>query len=325
MSSINRAMAMATLAIPLCGGSPLAAQLPQSASTGPRFEETHVPTPDGVRLYVRVLGNGPDTVVIGSVAYLAQDLVPLESGRTLIFYDPRSRGGSDAVLDSTRLGMEYEVDDIEAIRAHFQIDRFSLIGWSYLGAVVALYAAKHPEHVQAVVQIGPMAPRALTFRTAQRVVSTPDSADLAFLAQLRQAGVPASDPVRYCREYVLRQMLRPMMGRRHAATMIRADPCMYWNEWPDQVFATIRRFISQVSGEDWDYSSDARLVRAPVLVIHGTADPNAPIEGGRDWVTLLPNARLLELPEIGHGPWVEAPSEFFSAVDAFLRANARRP
>jgi pimeloyl-ACP methyl ester carboxylesterase len=253
MSSISRLMAI--LAVPCLGGTPLVAQSPQGPPTGVRFEETHVATPDGVRLYVRVLGNGPDTVVIGSVAYLAQDLAPFESGRTLIFYDPRSRGGSDAVLDPTRLGMSYEVDDIEAIRTQFRIERFSLIGWSYLGAVVALYAARHPEHVQAVIQIGPMAPRASTFRNAQRVISAPDSADVAYLAQLRQAGVAASDPVRFCREYVLRQMLRPMMGRRDAATMSKADPCMYWNEWPDQVFATVRKFIPQVTGDDWDYCS----------------------------------------------------------------------
>lgn len=86
-----------------------------------RFEELYVETPDSVRLYVRILGSGPDTVLVGSAAYLAQDFAPLATGRTLIFYDPRSRGASDAVSDPARLGMDFEVRDIEAVRSHFRI------------------------------------------------------------------------------------------------------------------------------------------------------------------------------------------------------------
>ena len=72
-----------------------------STQEGPgatRFEELRITTPDSVELYVRVVGTGPDTVIVGLAAWLARDLTPLAAGRTLIFYDPRSRGGSDAVL-----------------------------------------------------------------------------------------------------------------------------------------------------------------------------------------------------------------------------------
>lgn len=308
-------------AVASAGCSSSEAQGAPAATKAARFEEVYITTQDSVRLYVRLLGSGPDTVVIGSAAYLAQDLAPLEAGRTLIFYDPRSRGASDAVLDSARLGMDFEVSDIEAVRSHFGIGHFSLVGWSYLGAVVALYAAEYPEHVRAVVQIGPMAPRRASATVTDRRGSPPDSADLAYLAELAQAGLPESDPVRHCREVVLRQILRPMMGRPEAASRAKADPCRYWNEWPAQVFPTLRKFIPQVMGTDWDYSDRASRVTAPVLTIHGTNDPNAPIEGGRDWVALLPNSRLVELEGVGHGPWLEAPEEFFTAVDSFLRGN----
>jgi pimeloyl-ACP methyl ester carboxylesterase len=303
--------------------SGLAAQVPRQSASRVLFEETHVTTADGVRLYVRIVGSGPDTVVIGSAAYLARDLAPLAEGRTLIFYDPRGRGGSDAVLAASRLGMDFEVADLEAVRSHFGVDRVSLVGWSYLGAVVALYAAKYPEHVRAVVQIGPMAPRRATLQGLAPVSAEPDPADAAHLAELRQSGVADADPVRYCREFVLRQMLRPMMVRREAAVLSRADPCTHWNEWPAQVFATMSKFIPPVTGADWDYSAEARRVRVPVLIVHGTADPNAAVEGGRDWASLFPNAEIVELPGVGHGPWVEAPAEFFPAIDRFLRSCGR--
>jgi proline iminopeptidase len=286
-----------------------------------RFEEFYAETEDGVRLYGRILGTGPDTVIITPAVYLARDLAPLSHGRTLIFYDPRSRGGSDYISDPQRLGIEFEVSDIEAVRARFGIDRFSVIGWSYLGAVVALYAADFPEHVKAVVQIGPMAPRRVTPSTEEQRGSPPTAEDLAYLAGLEEEEMPSTDPVGYCREWAMIQMIQPMMGRPEAASQTKMDPCIYWNEWPAQLFATIGRVIPQVMGAEWDYTARAARIQAPVLTIHGTNDPNAPVEGGRDWAALIRNGVLLELDGIGHGPWLESPDEFFRSVDEFLKEN----
>lgn len=283
-----------------------------------RFEEVRVMTPDSVGLYVRVVGTGPDTVIVGAAAWLARDLLPLAPGRTLIFYDPRSRGGSDYVPEPERLGMDLEVEDIEAVRAHFGIGRVSVVGWSYLGAVVALYAARYPDVVRSVVQIGPMAPRAAIAVPPEPRGSPPSQADLDRLAELAASGLPASDPVAYCRVTVRLRMLQPMMGRPEAAARAESDPCMYWNEWPAQGFATIQKFIPQATGADWDYTAEAARVEAPVLTVHGTSDPNAAVEGGREWAALIPNGRFLELEGVGHAPWLEAPDEFFSVVGSFL-------
>jgi proline iminopeptidase len=282
-----------------------------------RFEELYVTTPDGVRLYVRVTGQGPDTVVVPGAAWLARDLGPLAARHTLIFFDPRGRGASDALDDLTRLGIEYQVRDIDVIRNHFGLERISLIGWSYLGAVVALYAADHPDRVTRVVQVGPMPPTTELAAIADQRGSPPDSADRAFVTDLERSGEADRDPVGFCREYMMRIMIRPMMGRPEAASTARIDPCLYWNEWPSQLTRTIPHVIPA----QWDYRDRATRVTAPVLTIHGTDDPNAAVEGGRAWVDLLPNARLVELEGVGHAPWLEAPELFFAEVDAFLRAD----
>ncbi len=42
-------------------------------------------------------------------------------------------------------------------------------------------------------------------------------------------------------------------------------------------------------------------ITAPTLVIHGTADPMFPIEHGEALADAIPGARLLRLPDAGHG------------------------
>jgi len=42
-------------------------------------------------------------------------------------------------------------------------------------------------------------------------------------------------------------------------------------------------------------------ITAPTLVIHGTADPLVPVEGGRDTAKSIPGAQLVEIEGLGHG------------------------
>jgi pimeloyl-ACP methyl ester carboxylesterase len=69
-------------------------------------------------------------------------------------------------------------------------------------------------------------------------------------------------------------------------------------------------------------------VKAPVLVIHGAADP-IPIESSEAWVQAMPNAKLLLVKGAGHVPQIEQPELFFDAVEQFLNgawpSRANRP
>src|SRR5258706_367023 len=118
--------------------------------------EGYVTTEDGVRLFFQTLGNGPETAVVPNGICLRDDFKPLADRRTLVFYDLRSRGRSDAVRDSSSLarGIHADVDDLEAVRRHFGIAKVAVIGHSYMGLMAILYAMKHGDHVGRVVQLG---------------------------------------------------------------------------------------------------------------------------------------------------------------------------
>jgi proline iminopeptidase len=62
------------------------------------------------------------------------------------------------------------------------------------------------------------------------------------------------------------------------------------------------------------------VVKAPVLVIHGIADP-IPIAASEAWTRTLPNARLLIINGAGHMPQFEQPEVFFKAVETFLKGD----
>src|SRR5688500_19642964 len=122
--------------------------------------EGYLPADDGVRLYFRKLGSGARTLVIPNGMYMIDAFEYLAGTRTLIVYDVRNRGQSETVTDRAKLarGIEQDVDDLDAVRRHHGLDRIDLLGHSYIGLMVALYAMRYAAHVNRVVQIGPAPP-----------------------------------------------------------------------------------------------------------------------------------------------------------------------
>jgi proline iminopeptidase len=263
------------------------------------------------------VGSGPQVVVLPNGFHLLEDFSCLSPGRTLIFYDVRNRGRSDTVADPAllELGIHNDVDDLDAVRRHFGLDRLVLIGHSYMGLMVILYAMKYPAHVDRIVQIGPMGPHYgksypadLTNTDAVlRVVFT----KLGELQKERASG----DPEEFCRKFW--SIMRAIYVTDPAdAEKVRWDRCDLPNERNFMKYWT-ERIVPSIQSLSLTREAIA-AVTCPVLTIHGTKDRSAPYGGGRDWGSILTNARLMTVDDAGHGPWIEAPRAVFETIGQFL-------
>lgn len=210
----------------------------------------------------------------------------------------------------------------EAIRARFGIEKPDLIGFSYLGKLVILYATQYADHVNRIVQIGPVArklgtkfPETLTAGDADKV---PDPAQQKKLDDLYKTGFAKDHPKEFCEmEWKIEQ--QRMVGDPTNAGRI-ASPCAMENEWPVHLWAHFEPLLASDRELDIPNESFAK-VTAPVLTIHGRKDRNAPYGGGREWDMLLPNARLITIADAAHMSWVEFPQIVFPSIDAFLNGQ----
>ncbi|HLY17881.1 MAG TPA: alpha/beta hydrolase [Bryobacteraceae bacterium] len=278
--------------------------------------EGYLTTNDGVRLYFRTLGDGPKPVVIPNGIYLLDDFERLARGRTLIAYDPRNRGLSQAG-DPQKLahGIHNDVDDLEAVRRYFGIDQVDLIGHSYMGLMVILYALKHPDHVSRVVQIGAIQPNAAIEYPAHLTNNDGMVAEVFGKIAQMQREPGTDDPVELCRKFWA--ILRVISVADPAdADRVNWGRCELPNErnfmryWMGRILPSIQslRLEKEVLAK----------VRTPVLTIHGRKDRSAPYGGACDWATQLPNARLVTVDNAAHAPWIEAPEAVFRSIEAFL-------
>jgi len=288
--------------------------------TTKEFQEGSITTSDGVQLYYCLVGAGPDTVVVPAAAYLVQEFKRLSPGRTLIFYDPRNRGRSAAASDSTNIGMQYGLADVESVRQYFGLKKMSLIGMSYLGAMVALYAAEHPEQVDRVVQIDPIPPRKDPYWQQFRTIHAArmDSLGFGCLQNMQDMVEDIATPAIY-RKMVDRLRLAAMMANPEAISSLKAEHRSdLENESPENIEFVMSKMYESLG--DWDWRNEMGNLLMPVLTIQGEQDP-IPMNSAVEWVEILPNARLFKIPDSGHLPFVEQPEIFYPAVEKILNGE----
>ena len=117
-------------------------------------DQGYIRVSDGVQLSYRLLGDGgPSLVIIHGQApgYVTDSYVrsfePLASHFRVIFYDRRGNGRSTWLTDPELLTVAKHVEDLDAVRRYFDLDRMMLLGESLGAGVTALYAVEHTEHV----------------------------------------------------------------------------------------------------------------------------------------------------------------------------------
>ena len=119
--------------------------------------EGYITAPDGVRLFYKVVGSGPETLVAvhggpgNSLNSILPDLEPLAKNRTVIYYDQRGGGRSDLIKDDKKLSIQKHVEDLETVRQFFKLDKMTLLGNSWGGLLIAYYAVAHPDRVERLI------------------------------------------------------------------------------------------------------------------------------------------------------------------------------
>lgn len=271
---------------------------------------------DGARLFYEARGSGPLTLLVPGACWLERDLAFLAEAHHVVFYDQRNRGRSGR---SDEISIEREVEDLEAVRQALGLPPVVTVGWSYLGAVVALHARKYPAAVRGVVMVAPMAPRqgVAEYHVSDEVIAAYQQRWGPVAERLRQIdaeiALAASDAEALWRE---RQRANSAfrMGDSSAVDRMRSEPWRFENERPPLLDAVFGRLFDGLEERDWRIGLDR--VTAPVLIFHGLAD--GPAAMSEDWAGALPESRALFWEGVGHFPFLERPTEFREVALRFL-------
>jgi proline iminopeptidase len=269
-------------------------------------EEGFITTTDGAKLYYQKLGKGKPTLLVPLHLFLYDNFKSLGEKRTVVFYDVRDRGRSSHVDDTSTITLPQDVKDLETVRRHFGAEKVSLIGWSYAGMMVMLYTLEHPEHVDRVVQLGPVAMKwDAEFppdESNRNDNSGMDEKAWNELQELKKSGWDKEHPREFCERQFSVIRVR-LVGDPAKATQIPSR-CQFENEWDSAFQRHVASHFASIKKLDISREEVAKL-KQPVLTVHGRKDRNAPYGAGKEWATVLPNGRLISIPNAAHNSWVD--------------------
>lgn len=225
--------------------------------------------------------------------------------RMVILYDQRGTGASQRVAMGAPQTMDAQVADLEAVRAHFGIEKVALVGDSYGGFLVMAYAARHAEHVAKLVLSDSPPP---SFKEMVHLLpqTFPDIEEWDQAAEKRLG----ADTDAAARESL-----------RNHFRMIFYSPAKrdaYMAKMGDLGYQpAVGRAVSE-SAEQLNLTSALPEFHFPVLVITGRWDMNvAPINAWK-MAKIIPGAKIVFFEESGHLPSYEEPDRYRSVLDEFL-------
>jgi pimeloyl-ACP methyl ester carboxylesterase len=295
---------------------------PRLASSIPTAVD--VRSADGTRLAAVVAGpaDGPAIVLVHGLSLSQEIWSPqrqvLQRTMRVVSFDLRGHGDSDDAETGyavARLG-----EDVTAVVEALTADRCVVVGHSMGGmALLAGLADRRDllgDRVAGVVLINSAASAVLSGLgggtlaagiafVRERVRSSP--VGRVVYGGLDEEGLPRGND--------LATLVTRMLG--------------VGQDGPEEAVDVVRRLVldsrPHVAGEMWrtagtvDLHDAARGVTVPALVVAGQRDRVLPPHHSRRLADLLPDADLVELPDVGHVAMLERPDRVHALLDGFIR------
>ena len=281
--------------------------MPDAASAPSLFVHS-----SGEYLRYRVAGRGPHAVVLlhGFAATLRtwDDLAPLFPAEefTLHLVDLKGHGGS-----SKQPGGDYTaLHNARIITAYIRSRRLTdvtLIGHSFGGAVALLTALDCPDVGRLVLIGAPAFPQQVPF--FMRILGLP------FIGPLLMNAVPAETIARGAlkRAFYRWELITDHLVERYAAGYRCQDAS-------PALSRTVRQILPANAAQ---LAAGYAGLPIPVLLLWGEHDRIVKPWQGERLHGVLPDSRLVIIPDCGHNPHEERPKETFALIRDFLAARVR--
>jgi proline iminopeptidase len=274
----------------------------------------HLVRLNGVELFYSDQGrdDAPALVFLHDLGYNSYSFEALVgeflSDYRMIYLDQRGGGRSGELEDDPALfTIDALVDDLEALRSHLGLRRFTPLGHGF-GAVIALeYARRFPQHISRVVAVNPW----VHFPELSRVLL-----EAAMRLSERQVAVSEDPEARVDAAFALRPDLLSMLHFPNPASRLHLE----FTDSESGLFGSGSMQDGLEFNKLWEleYPLYFAEIQSSVFVIAGIQDTTS-YPSQTDWLVDLLNAELYEL-DSGHYPWLEDTEVFVRALAEAMSA-----
>ena len=279
------------------------------------ISEQHV-TANDVSLWTATQGVGPPVVLChggpGVYDYMEPVAAMIHDIAAVHRYDQRGCGRSQ---DKDPYYVASFIADLDALRAHWGYESWTVIGHSWGAYLALLYAVKHPERVSRLVYfsgtgIDPAWHR--DYRKNREAKLSPTSRERLRVLDSRRPAATGEDLARIERER------SALIEATNYYDAVRFGDTPRFDRFPinykQNAILNTECKRTEATG---DLLDQVRRVDAPTLILDGEGDPR-PRWARAQLAGLIPNSRHVTIARAGHETWIERPDATARALREFL-------
>jgi len=285
----------------------------------------------GASLYARDLGRGQPIVVLHGgpdfdSGYLLPDLDRLSNAFRLIYYDQRGRGKSAANVRPEDVTLASDLEDIDRVRRHFQLESTALLGHSWGTVLAAEYALRSGTRVSRLILMNPAPASASDLAAFRKIYVEKLGPDMDRQRQIiASPAYREGDPDAVVARYRLH--FKPALARTTDYEKLMATMKAGFISQGKEGIVKARAVEDRLMRDTWqmdgyDLLPRLRTLRMPTLIIAGDRD-FFPSEIAAHIAQAMPNARLVTLKNCGHFAYLECADGVGDALDDFFRSHGR--
>ncbi len=278
------------------------------------FEE--LVTANGVALWTATQGVGPPVVLChggpGIYDYLDPVAAMIEDLATVYRYDQRGCGRSE---QREPYDVATFVEDLDALRAHWGHDAWTVVGHSWGATLALLYAVRYPERTERLVYISGTGINPAwhgDYRRAREARLLPAARDRLRRLEEERTVATGAELDRINAERIT------LLEATEYYDATRFEELPRYDRFPVN-YALNAALNDEMNGLEDSGALPTQVARiaAPTLVLDGEADLRPRWARARI-AELIPNGRHLTIEQAGHEPWVEQPEATARALRQFL-------
>lgn len=276
-----------------------------------QFQTGKIPR-EGLDLYYRWLGSGePVLILSGGPGDDCDYMLPVASEVAryahAILLEQRGTGRSlPPRVNKTTINLTLYLEDFEALRAHLNVQRWTVIGHSAGGILAMDYAAAFPDRVDKIILLD-TAPVAFQYLVAfqDNILNRLSLADRDRLATLEKADSPQS------RAEVAKLEAKGLFFDRKLGEQLAGELSSAWH-------ADVGHLLGpEITAPGYDLRPKVKSFDGPVLVLNGRQDPMDPLMA-YETSAAFRHSTLKFIDRAGHFPWFDQPKEFDTVIGNFL-------
>jgi len=284
--------------------------------------------PNGETYAYREAGNSSKVLILlhcfGGSSLVYKNLFPkfTDSFRVVAF-DLRGHGNSSYHTKIAKI--EDVVDDVKEAVDLLGLTKFSILGWSFSGAVALKFAADYFDYVENVILLNSIGAKGLpTFRVdaqgvqiSERVQTEEETLKTPFVMLLFDI-IGTQDQVQV-KQLMSSALYNGKGGHDTEMAKIHGDTFLLVKCIGHLQNAMNKFNISHENNGVVEGTGDIKHVQAPVLILHGKKDVVVPYTEAEDLKELLQDKATLKLfDEGGHAVINDYPEEIIKSIREFL-------